>query len=207
MTAFCPSGLTALPALRFQLDLSYVSGKQERRDLVLIYDPKYGHYLWHIAEAPPGPYTARFHEILKFHRLWADAAGLFDFASGTYLWLMVRTSKADSIEAAQRAAIDEIKQRLPEVAKHGYAPTPGGTKWPWDTEQIFLQTSPAFGCGFPLRDNCAPGPDEILSINKRGNEWRILRRNHWDEEIVLDRQFKPIEENRVSPARKEDAPF
>jgi hypothetical protein len=203
VSAFSSAGKIALSAVHFQLDLSYADGKRERRDLVLVYDPQNSYYLWHISEGTAPAYSERFLECLKLYRYWTDADGLYEFTSRMNLYVKVGTLKADNRGAAQRAAIAEIAQRLPEVAKYGYAPTPGGTRWPWDYRQITLPTSLDFACGLPLRANCSPGPDEILSIDKRDSEWRILRKNHWVEEIILDQHFDPIGRNQRTDGQTE----
>jgi hypothetical protein len=197
--AFSSSGAMMLPAVHLQIDLAYASGKRERRDLAVVYDPQNGHYSWRLGEATAPAFTDRFLEGLKSHKIYADHDGLFDFTSRGYLWIRVRKSGADSLEAAQRAAINEIGHGLASIER-GYVPSPTGPSdpWPWDCIHVSLPISSEFVCGSPPRADCpSPRLDTIMSIKREGGNWRLVLRNYWDQEVILDSEFKLVSTRRL----------
>ncbi|MGA2150404.1 MAG: hypothetical protein ABSH49_36250 [Bryobacteraceae bacterium] len=201
VAAFTSSGEISLPAAHLQLDLTYPDGKTDCRDLSFVYDPRNRHHSWWLAEASAPAYTDRFLEDLESHKVYADADGIVDFVSiRGVLGIQVSRSQAASLEAAERAAIGEIEQHL-ESAERGYLPpTPGlSRQWPWDSKVINLREAIPleFSCGFPLRDNCEPGLDTVVSIGRQGHNWRLVLRNHWDQEIVLGAGFQLVSSRRV----------
>jgi hypothetical protein len=199
--AFSSSGAITLPAVHLQLDLTYPSGKKERSDLSVVHNPRNGRYLWRVAEGTAPAYTDHFLEALKSHKIYEDADGLFDFVSRGYLWVKVYTLRADSLEAAKRAAIKEIEHGIPSIER-GYVPSPTGPSdpWPWDSVHVSLPISSEFICGSPARADCpSPSLDTIVSISKEGRNWRLVLRNHWNQEVVLDSEFKLLSTQRLGP--------
>ena len=197
--AFSLSGIVTLPSVHLQIDLTYASGKRERRDLAVVYDPQIGHYSWHLGEGTAPAFTGRFLEGLNSHKIYADRDGLFDFVSRGYLWIQARTSRADSLEAAQSAAMREIEHRMASIER-GYVPSPTGPSdpWPWDSIHVSLPVSSEFVCGSPARADCpSPRLDTIMSIKKEGGNWRLILRNYWDQEVILDSEFKLISTQRL----------
>jgi hypothetical protein len=201
VAAFTSSGEISLPAAHLQLDLIYPDGKSACRDLSLVYDPRSQYFLWRLAEADAPAYTDRFLKDLESHKVYADTDGIVDFVSGGgVLGIKERRSRAASLNAAERAAIGEIEQHLAGLQRGYLPPTPGlPQQWPWDSKVINLRPpiSAEFSCGLPLRDNCEPGPDAIVSIGRQGRNWRLVLRNHWDQEIVLGAGFGPVSSRRV----------
>jgi len=201
VAAFTSSGEIPLPAAHLQLDLTYPDGKTACRDLSLVYDPRNQYYLWRLAEADAPAYTNRFLKDLEFHKVYADADGIVGFVSrGGVLGIKEGRSRAASVNAADRAAMDEIEQHLAGLERGYLPPTPGlPRQWPWDSKVINLgpSISPEFSCGFPLRDHCEPGLDTIVSIGRQGRNWRLVLRNHWDQEIVLGAGFQLVSSRRV----------
>jgi hypothetical protein len=201
--AFSSSGAMTLPSVHLQLDLTYASGKRERRDLAVVYDPQNGNYSWHVGEGTSPAFTDRFLEGLKSHKIYADRDGLVDFVSRGYLWIRACTSQADSLEAAQGAAIKEIEHGLASIER-GYVPSPTGPSdpWPWDSIHVRLPISSEFVCGSPPRADCpSPRLDTIESISKEGGNWHLVLRNYWDQEVILDSAFKLVSTQRLGPGQ------
>lgn len=201
VAAFTSSGEISLPAAHLQLDLTYPDGKTACRDVSLVYDPRNQYYLWWLAEADAPAYTDRFLKDLEFHKVYADAGGIVDFVSrGAVLGITERRSRAPSLNAADRAAIDEIGQHLAGLERGYLPPTPGSQQpSPWNSRVINLgpSISAEFSCGFPPRGNCEPGLDTIVSIGRQGHNWRLVLRNHWDQEVVLGAGFQLVSSGRV----------
>lgn len=201
--AFSSSGIISLPSVHLQIDLTYASGKRERRDLAVVYDPQNCHYSWCLGEGTAPAFTDRFLEGLKSHKVYADRDGLFDFVSRGYLWIRARTSRADSLDAAEGAAIKEIEHGLASI-EHGYVPSLTGPSdpWPWDSIHVRLPISSEFVCGSPPREDCpSPRLDTIMSISKAGGNWRLVLRNYWDQEVTLDPEFKLVSTQRLGPGQ------
>ena len=201
IAAFSSAGAITLPEVQLQLDLAYPHGKRERRDLAVVYDPQNGYCLWHLAEGTAPAYTDRFHQALTYHRYYADANGLFDFASRGYLWIKVSRLRVESLDAAKRAALEEIEHGLASIER-GYVPSPTGPSdpWPWDSIHVSLPISSEFICGSPARADCpSPAADKIELISREGSGWRIVLRNHWEQEVILDSALKLISTRQFAP--------
>lgn len=203
ISAFSSGGTITLSEVQLQVDLAYVTGKRERRDLAVVYDPQNGYYLWRLAEGTAPAYTDRFHEALTHHRLYADASGLFDFASRGYLWIKVSRLRAKGLAAAERAVLGEIEHGLASIER-GYVPSPTGPSdpWPWDCVHVSLPISSEFVCGSPARADCpSPRADEIELISRESSGWRVILRNHWDQEVILDSALNLVSTRQLAPPR------
>jgi hypothetical protein len=65
---------------------------------------------------------------------------------------------------------------------------------------------PDFWCA-PLVAWCGNDRNTIASIGKQGSNWRLVLRNRWDEEVILDQNFNLVSAQQLtqpkqsSPAR------
>jgi hypothetical protein len=48
---------------------------------------------------------------------------------------------------------------------------------------------PKANCGFDIK--------RIVSIGRDGDNWRLVIRNRWDQEVILDSQFKFVSTRRL----------
>lgn len=199
--AFSSFGAITLPAVHLQLDVTYPRGKKERRDLSVVYDPQSGHYLWHLAAFPAPANTGRFIDAVNSHKeiVYADADGLFDFVFKSDLWVKVYTLRADSLDAAELAAFSEIQPGLASFER-GYQPrtSPAPPPWPWDYKPVDLRNAITadFGC-LPMRADCKDDLNTIVSVGKQGSNWRVVLRNRWDQEVILDSNFNFVSTQRL----------
>jgi hypothetical protein len=212
--AFDSSGAITLPAASLKLDILYPNGKKERCELTVVYDPKTGHYLWHHLPLGNRDDTAVYISGIKTHRIveYADSSALVDvgFASGPFIkaW----QGHAGSLDAAVSASLNEIQHGLAtfEGGYHvDYKLVPvGGPVVGFDSKVPpgFKPIPPDFWCA-PLVAWCGNDRNTIASIGKQGSNWRLVLRNRWDEEVILDQNFNLVSAQQLtqpkqsSPAR------
>ena len=206
VSAFSSSGAVTLPIVRLQLDLSYPHGKKDRRNLSVVYDSQNRHYFWHLSTGPVPAVKGDFTDLTKSQKevLYADSTGLFAFLFSTDLWVKAYTLQADSLDAAETSAISQIEQGLAAL-EAGYQPRTGPSMpaWPWDYKPIDLGKiiTAEFSCG-PLRSNCPDALNTIVSVNKQGNNWRVVLRNRWDEEVILDQNFDLVSVQQLTQPKQ-----
>lgn len=203
---FSSSGAITLPAVRLQLDVSYASSKKESRDLEVVYDPQNGHYWWQLATFPGPANRGGFIDAIKSQKrtVYADADGIVDFVFRSDLWVKVYTSRADSLDAAKAAAVNEIQKSLASIER-GYQPRTGPSlpPWPWDYKPVDLMGSVPleFSC-FPVRANCTDNANTIVSVGKQGSNWRLVLRNRFDVEVILDQNFKLVSARQLAQLKQ-----
>jgi hypothetical protein len=104
--------------------------------------------------------------------------------------------QANSLDGAESAAIAEIERRLPEFEKSGYD-TSISSRVP-----IFQEIGMDFACppyGEPgSSQGCGFGVKSIPSVSRVGDNWRLVVRNRWDQEVILDSSFKFVSTRRLS---------
>ena len=188
--AFNAGGEITLPTSRLQLDITYPGGRNERGDLLFVYDPQTGHYLWRYNPFHTSGETLSF--LSGFNSggeaVYADPAALVDFLM-TQFYVTAHTNQADSLDAAERAAIDEIQKGLPIFEKRGY-----------HTDQKSVPIFGAIGRQFrcpPVSPVCND-LDQIVSINRPANNWRLVLRNRFDVEVILDEKFNLVSARRLT---------
>ena len=196
--AFDASGEITLPAARFKIDVTYPHGKKERIETTVIYDPKTGHYLWH--EACPNPSvddTGVYINGVKAHGAlaYADPAGLVNFIFPMGLYGKVWQGQADSLDAAVTASLSLIQQHLAAYGEpfwnlgYRYVPAFGG-----DAQ---LPSAFEFMCP-PVDQWCPPGTTVIVSISKQGSNFRLLLRNHFDVEVIVDQNLDLVSARQLT---------
>ena len=124
--------------------------------------------------------------------MYISPAGMVEFSFPGDLLSVTRTKRAEGLTLAEAGAIDEILGTLSSSAPY----SPGhqvvdvanqiGARWacPQADEEVYYS-------------NCPFRPKEFVSINNVDNQWRIVVRNRWDQQIVLDSDFKFVSTNRV----------
>jgi hypothetical protein len=211
--AFDSSGAITLPAARLKVDVTYPNGKKERFELTVVYDPHAGHYLWH--HFPPEPDdTGMYLMAMKAQRdvPFADQTALVDFGFASLPFVKAWQGQADSLDAAVSASLNEIQQGLAAFEGSGYhmdyklVPVAGQVVG-FDSKVPpgFKPIPSEFRCE-PLQPVCQDYKNTIASISKQGSNWRVVLRNRWDEEVILDQNFnlvsvKQLTQPKESPAR------
>jgi len=196
--AFSPSGDVTLPIVRLQIEIHHSNGKNEHGDLTVIYDPTNGHYFWGFLRADYPGDTTSFSSALEsgLAAVYASPTALVDFIMGGAVFAEAHNGRADSLDGAESAAIAEIERRLPEFEKNGYD-TSAKSGVP-----VALAIGMDFACppvGDPqFSQMCGFGAKSIPSVSRAGDNWRLVVRNRWDQEVILDSNFKFVSTKRLS---------
>ncbi len=210
--AFDSSGGVTLPAARLKIDVAYPSGrKKDGCELTVVYDPKTGYYLWHVSEPNTGVAddTGFRVKLIKSQRTIAfvDPQGLIDFSFGDGLFGKVWRGRADNLEAAISASTNEIRQGLMTFDGVGFqrdyklvpvfgrvlgfdAKIPAG----------FQPISREFRCE-PFNAFCPSSNNTIASISKQGNKLRLVLRNRFDVEVIVDQNLDLVSAQQVTRPR------
>jgi hypothetical protein len=124
--------------------------------------------------------------------IYADASALvvFNFPGG--LFVQKHRETADNVDAAERASIDEIQRGLAVY---------GGPGTQSEATLILGAVDRAFGCGTvddaDFDGRCHWESNRIVSIRREAENWRLVLRNRWDQELILDPAFKVISTRRL----------
>ena len=97
------------------------------------------------------------------------------------------------MDSAEQASIDEIQNGLPVFEHNGFRRPDIEVKFGLDNE---------FRCE-PLNSACQDHKNQIVSIAKDGENWRLLLRNRYDAEVVLDQDFKWVSTKRLTQPPKD----
>jgi hypothetical protein len=204
--AFSPNGEVTLPVARRQLDIEFPGGtkRKERGDLMVVYDPATGHYFWRYAPQPKGAETATFLSGLQdgAERVFAEPEELVDFYIPGALYAQAHTERAKSLEAAEEASTEDIRRQVarPGTTAIGMAATDVRAT----SKTTYIDITSDWACpqaGQPgWGANCTTWNPSILSISHDGGLWRLVIRNRWDLEQVLDSQFHIVSERRLPDA-------
>jgi len=199
--AFSISGNVTLPVVRVQLDVQYPVRKHERGDLVVVYEPESGHYLWRYTPVAGPSDTTSFLNALRADRLavYVTPDEMVEFNAGTSLYIKTHRERADNLRAAERASISELDAGLADFEKRGF-----------HTDSKEVQLSKAIGMEFA----CALSPREpgfssmcgwgarIVSIGREADKWGLVLRNRWDQEVILDKDFDLVSTRRLPEPEK-----
>jgi len=193
--AFSPAGKITLPVVRLHLDIAYPHGRKERGDMTVVFDPQNHHYFWRYTPLNwPGDSNS-FLDDLKSGReaAFSEEASLVDFVFSNDFFVKVYTQQADSLDAAERASIEEIQKNL-AVFDAGYHTD-------YTPVDLRKAISAEFRCA-PLHANCQDDLNAIASVSKQGSKWRLILHNRWDQEVILDADFNLVSTKQVTPPSK-----
>lgn len=198
ISAFSALGTVPLQASLMQIELRYGDGRDERGNLVVVYDPGSGHYFWRCSMADPeGRDRSTFLDELEQGReaVYVFPGALVDFLANTRLYVKSHSAKASSIGDAERASLLEVEKSLPSK---------GRVEFHTDATEIglFRILGSAFACpeyGDPkFSPMCGFRVRSISSITRDSERWRVVLSNRWDQEFILDPQFNLVSTKRVS---------
>jgi hypothetical protein len=193
--AFSPSGEVTLPAIRVQLEIHHASGKSDRGDLAVVHDPENGHYFWLYTRAKYAGDTTSWLSLLKSKSVgaavYAASSGLAFFNMSGDLFAQERHVSAPTLEGAESASIEEIRRGLAVFEGNGYDP---GLTW----VHVGRAIGKEFACAPEIAsDYCGFGVRKFVSITREGDNWQLVVRNRWDQEIILDSKFGLVGTRRV----------
>ena len=197
------SGAITLTAARLKIDLAYPKGKKERPELTVLYQPKSGYYLWHITPHNPNnpDDTGLYLEGLKKRRsvVFADAESLSDFIFAGTIFVKVWRGQAASLDAAVSASIDEIQQGLPiaeglgQHTDYKFVPVFGLLMGVEAKIPAGVKPFPeGFVCEPNVSSFCPTYNNTIASVTRQAGNWRLVLRNRFDVEVILDQDFELV---------------
>jgi hypothetical protein len=194
--AFSASGAIKLPATHFELEITHPNAFTERGDLTVVYDPQNRFYLWRYMNLLPPYIVSHIYGLRDSDGdIYADAAGLVGFfAYPTVLEVKVSTLRADSFDAAARASAGEAQREL-SVLQPGYFER--GTGEHLKAVDVDSALAGGFRCLQYMDSTCRYQPTTIPSVEKQGTSWRLVLRNRWDQEIILDSKFNFVSTQRL----------
>jgi hypothetical protein len=204
--AFSPSGDVTLQASRQKLDVQYPHGRKERGDMLVVYDPQNGRYLWRYQ-----PGEARFPDASFLHAfeagdeaVYATPSALWDFRMNAELNIKEETERAGGLDDAERLSIEEIKRGLPTCEGMGFhadATRVALYKLLYSATGMDFACAPVAppmlsdsGCGWQVKS--------IVSVGREGENWRLVLRNRWDQEVILDSKFGLVSTKRLEKTEK-----
>lgn len=192
---FTPSGEIVLPAVRSQLDIHHSNGKDQIVDLTIVFDSQSGPYFWKAVRLENKRDANSFVNELTSgsEAVYIGSSTLIDFYMPGDLWVQEYSQRADSLEAAQRESIDEINKGLAAYEINGFATR---------VKEVLVarRIGNEFICGEanPTKAYCGTGAKRIISIRRVDDKWRLVVRNHYDQEIILDGAFNFLSTRRLS---------
>jgi hypothetical protein len=213
--AFDSSGAITLPAARLKIEIAYPHGKREQRsELTVLYDPKTGYYLWNVTNPNPNnpdDIGVRL-KIMKAQGAveFVDTAGLIQFEFGDGLFVKAWRGRADSLDVAVSASTSEIRQGIATFEGVGFhrdykfvpifGPMIGfDAKIPPGYKPI----SREFRCE-AFNAFCPSDKNTIASISKQGSNWRLLLRNRFDVEVILDQNFDLVSAQQLTQPKPQN---
>jgi hypothetical protein len=185
VNAFTSYGFRAVDAAVVIVDITSIGGGHERGQLTTVFDKENGHYFWRI--------TIPFSQDEEASVLSSLGAGVSAvYASPESLvyfngfWVQEHREKAFNLSNAEDAAVDAIRRNLVGLAAKAY-----------DTglKQIEFHdgaVNDGFSCPELATSAICRTVTRFISINKTENKWRLVMRNRWDMEVILDTNFDVI---------------
>lgn len=212
--AFDSSGAITLTATRLKIDANYPKGKKERHEFTVVYDTQTGHYLWHILPTNPNNPDDRglYVEGIKKQRAvtFAASEGLVDFIFAGTIFVKVWQGRAASLDAAILAATNDVQRELAIAEGRGYhmdykfVPVFGNILGFEGKIPLGIKPFPrGFTCEYPPTSAFCPTTNNtIASVSRQGVNWRLVLRNRFDVEVILDQNFDLVSIQQLTEATK-----
>ena len=161
----------------------------------MVHDPQTGIYFWRYGAFSSPADVGAYINALKTGgaAVYVSPSGLYVFEFPGGLWLRIYNSRADNLDAAENASINEIRQGLTTFE--------GGFHRDYKAIDISKAIPPDFGC-LPWHANCQLHLNAIVSIDKQANNWRLVLRNRWDQEVILDPSFKLVSTKQLTQPKQ-----
>jgi hypothetical protein len=97
-----------------------------------------------------------------------------------------------TLEEAQQKAIDEVRSHTTEIAK-------GGGFWRKEITDVPLpgERFPIMFWNPPNEAGLLAGRNKVISAAREGKLWKLVLRNQWDQELVLDESYNFVSTRRL----------
>jgi len=144
-------------------------------------------------------------DVFAVGKYFAPRAGAFVAADrfvvfwpqGAHLGIVERRGlTASTLDEAQTAAVAEVRRRA-QTAKAGSDLLLGqGT-----VDVLLPQSRIPFQFWYPPNENgMMPETTEVVSVSRVGGNFRVILRNQWDQEVVLDDAYNFVSTRRLDSA-------
>lgn len=209
--AFSDSGSITLPIARLQVDVNNPGGKKERGDLVVVYDPQGRHHFWRYTALNSASDAGSWLNDFKSGdaSVYTASDKLIEFAGYS---VTEHKTQSNGLDDAVTAAIGEIGGKLPmppgQRTDSVVLPLTGGPVLVGFKGTI-TKALPTFN-PLPREFSRAPygskdfkvtggiGPTTYVSISRKGTNWRLVLRNRWDEEVILDANYNAVSSQQLT---------
>ena len=173
-------------------------GRNHHGELIIGHDANSG-FAWWILH---NDYNSRLGESVEWFAAHSATAILDDRAvvfwdvnPGSLFASEVRSLTAASPDEAQQKVMDEIRQHAGELEGHGQ----------WRRSHfIDIQLPPEVPLDFWVRPGesflRSPPATRITSAVREGKTWKLLVKDRWTMEVILDDSYKFVSFRRLDPA-------
>jgi hypothetical protein len=197
---FDATGSIMLAVGRMKVDLTYPHGKKSRNETTVGYNPKTGHYFWQVSTSnsigvdDTNIYVAGLQAGVV--GAFDDASGLAEFGFGMYgkIW----QGTAPNLDTAVNQSLAEIRQGVPDAEGRGFhsdftmIPVFGRVRGFDVTVPVgFKPIGRDFTCD-PRPSFCPDIGNKIVSIARQGKNYRLLLRNRYDVEVIVDQNLNIV---------------
>jgi uncharacterized protein YegP (UPF0339 family) len=210
--AFSDRGAISLPVTRRLIDVTNPDGKKERADLLVVYDSEGGHYLWRYAAAnSPSEIASTLAEYKsRSSAIYVTSDGFTEFSGGR---VIEYKGKSTGLSNAADRSIEEVQRTFPQARQ-----TRGLKTFPFiDAPPLVgLENSPSwtkrlpgfkpipadFVCvnyGERGEGGRCPHGTLVVSISRQADGWRLVLRNRYDVEVILDQKFDLVSTRQLTP--------
>jgi hypothetical protein len=192
--AYASYGHITLPVAHLKVDVLYPAGRRERGDLIVIYDPEGKHYFWRYAPTSGPSDITSFLDALKSgtEAVYVSAKSLVDFNIPGDLYVKEHIEDASSLDEAEQASIREIQHGVSVFEGKGYHT---------DAKAVRIRgIASEFACP---PDSATCSKPKLVSIGRDGENWRLVFRNRWDQEVILNSEFDQVSTRRLVPLKNQ----
>jgi hypothetical protein len=214
--AFSSTGPITLPVVSLTIDVSPLQGKKERGQLLVVHDPQGGHHFWRYSASNSTNDTKSLLSGFKSgtSAIYVAPDRILEFTHA--IGVIEHRDQSNSIGNAENVAISDIQRSYPagmqfmaglKTVPLNNAPALVGYKGPDTRTKALASFTP-----IPLEFWCVPygGPGQgpcphgtlIVSISQQGDNWRLVLRNRWDEEVILDSNFNAVSSRQLTAPPK-----
>ena len=172
------------------------SGRRINGELLIALDID-SHQFWWILrnDGDTEPTLAAADWFVSHSGIFIDRAKVVVFWNpwpGQIFVLERRGLLANNLDDAQQQALAAIQQHPDEFG-------PGGTRFGLLRAEISLPQLRIPSEFWREKYQSAPVMErtKIVSVSKEGSQWRLVLRDHWDQEVILDDTYKFVDTRRL----------
>jgi hypothetical protein len=164
--------------------------------LVIARDTASGRFWWMLAKsgnAPP--------ERLSTADWAASHAAIYVAENTIVMFWTIAPGQLSTVERPGQAAgsLDEAQQLAVAAIQRRAAEYERGKMWAWDGTTVKLPRSliPFEFWHPPFQPNMPRGATKVVSVSKDGKNWKLVLRDQWDQELILDESYGVVSSRRL----------